>query len=99
MRLLSARPKKTEERRRRRYGFVLTFAGLIGLFFVVRTIPADWEIGPFRIDTSGGDRPRAARLGDAGPHRKCLSVIQRINFAERISFTDAFGQADPDAFG
>ncbi len=53
MRLLSARPKKTEEHRRQRYGFLLFSAGLIGLFFVVRAIPADWEIGPFRIDTSG----------------------------------------------
>src|SRR3982074_1845174 len=60
MRLLPARPKKTEERRRRRYGFWLFFAALIGVFFLVRVIPADWEIGPFRIDTSGNAADQAS---------------------------------------
>ena len=42
-----------EKRRRRRGGFLLFFAALVALFFLVRAIPADWEIGPFKIDASG----------------------------------------------
>ena len=53
MRFLSARATKTDEHGRKRHGFWLASAGLIALFFLVRAIPADWEIGPFRIDTSG----------------------------------------------
>jgi len=45
--------ERPERRRRRRFGFLLFFAGLIAVFFMVRAIPPDWEIGPFRIDVTG----------------------------------------------
>src|ERR1700682_1535 len=84
MRLLPARPKKTEERRRRRYGFVLTFAGLIGLFFVVRTIPADWEIGPFRIDTSSAIGPQASLYLADDPRAPFWLLVPTFNLPPRF---------------
>src|ERR1700682_3903300 len=84
MRLLSARPKKTEERRRRRDGFVLTFAGFIGLFSVSRPTPADWEIGPFRIDTSGAIGPQANLYLADDPRAPFWLLVPTFNLPPRF---------------
>src|ERR1700682_6476274 len=62
MRLFPARPRKTEEHRRRRFGLLLFFGSLLALFFLVRAVPADWEIGPFRIDATGNAADPTASL-------------------------------------
>src|ERR1700694_4368896 len=96
MRLLPARPKKTDERRRRRYGFWLFAAGLIAMFFLVRAVPADWEIGPFRIDANGNAGDPQASLYLADDHRP--PSTQAHAPAERLSDRDAFGGPDTHAY-
>src|SRR5579864_6171326 len=39
-----------DRRRRRRLGIWLLFGGLLLSVAIVRAIPPDWQIGPFRID-------------------------------------------------
>src|ERR1700732_1713709 len=84
MRLLPARPKKTEERRRRRYGFWLFFAGLISLFFLVRAIPADWEIGPFRIGTTRNAADQASLYFADDPRAPFWLLVPTFNLPPRF---------------
>src|ERR1700730_2787336 len=83
MRLLPARPKKTEERRRREV-FWLFFAGLIAIFFLVRAIPADWEIGPFRIDTSGNAADQASLYFADDPRAPFWLLVPTFNLPPRF---------------
>src|SRR5438132_6122553 len=53
---------ETEEKRRRRFGFLLFFFALLLIVIAVRAIPADWEIGPFRIDANGNASDPASSL-------------------------------------
>src|SRR2546423_312914 len=70
--------------RRRRLGFLLFFAGLILVFFVVRAIPADWEIGPFKIDASGSAADAEASLYFAdNPHAPFWRLVPTFNFPPR----------------
>src|SRR5437588_12743074 len=72
-------------RRRRKAGFLLFFAGLIAVFFMVRAIPADWEIGPFRIDASGsaGD-PEASLYFADDPHAPFWLLVPTFNLPPRF---------------
>src|ERR1700682_851212 len=85
MRLLPARPKKMDERRRRRYSFWLFAAGLIAMFFLVRAVPADWEIGPFRIDATGnaGDPQASLYLAD-DPRAPFWLLVPTFNLPPRF---------------
>jgi len=80
-----------DRRRRRRFGFLLFFAALIFVFFVVRAIPADWEIGPFRIDASGSAADSAASIYFSDdPHAPFWLLVPTFNlpprfFAARLS--------------
>src|SRR6202521_3323137 len=99
MRLLPARPKKTEERRRRRYGFWLFFAGLIAIFFLVRAIPADWEIGPFRIDTSGNAAEKASLYFADDPRAPFWLLVPTFNLPPRFFATRPNSSPRPVALG
>src|ERR1700674_4892386 len=99
MRLLPARPKKTEERRRRRYGFWLLFAGLIAIFFLVRAIPADWEIGPFRIDTSGNAAEQASLYFADDPRAPFWLLVPTFNLPPRFFATRPNSSPRPVALG
>src|ERR1700704_899185 len=85
MRLPLARPKKTAQPRPRRYSVLLFSAGLIGIFFLVRAIPADWEIGPFRIGTGGDAANPAAGLYFADdPHSPFWALVPTFNLPPRF---------------
>src|ERR1700686_1551285 len=99
MRLLPARPKKTEERRRRRYGFWLFFAGLISLFFLVRAIPADWEIGPFRIDTPGNAAAQASLYFADDPRAPFWLLVPTFNLPPRFFAARPNSSPRPVALG
>src|SRR5437764_288980 len=74
-----------ERRRRRKFGFLLFFGGLIALFFLVRTIPADWEVGPFRIDASGSAADPAASLYYSDdPHAPFWLLVPTFNLPPRF---------------
>src|ERR1700732_2033513 len=85
MRLLPARPKKTDERRRRRYGFWLFAAGLIAMFFLVRAVPADWEVGRYRTDATGnaGDPQASLYLAD-DPRAPFWLLVPTFNLPPRF---------------
>src|SRR5437870_9018212 len=75
----------TKRRRRRRFGFLLFFAGLILVFFLVRSIPADWEIGPFRIDVSGNAAdPEASLYFADDPHAPFWLLVPTFNLPPRF---------------
>src|SRR5438445_277190 len=86
MRLLSARAKNPEEhRQRRRLGFPLFFGALILLFLLVRAIPADWEIGPFRIDVSGtAADPQASLYFADDPQAPFWLLVPTFNLPARF---------------
>src|ERR1700680_2086775 len=85
MRLFPARPKKTDERRRRRFGLLLFFGSLLALFFLVRAVPADWEIGPFRIDASGNAAdPQASLYFADDPHAPFWLLVPTFNLPSRF---------------
>jgi len=66
-------------------GFLLFFAGFVALFFVVRAIPADWEIGPFKIDASGSAADPAASLYFADdPHAPFWLLVPTFNLPPRF---------------
>src|SRR5205823_10125736 len=72
-------------RRRRKAGFLLFFAGLIAVFFMVRAIPADWEIGPFRIDASGSAAdPEASLYFADDPHAPFWLLVPTFNLPPRF---------------
>src|SRR2546426_198602 len=72
-------------RRRRKAGFLLFFAGLILVFFLVRAIPADWEIGPFRIDVSGNAAdPEASLYFADDPHAPFWLLVPTFNLPPRF---------------
>src|SRR6266550_4800394 len=74
-----------KRRRRRRFGFLLFFAGLILVFFLVRSIPADWEIGPFRIDVSGNAAdPEASLYFADDPHAPFWLLVPTFNLPPRF---------------
>ncbi|TMC26412.1 MAG: hypothetical protein E6J32_12405, partial [Chloroflexi bacterium] len=74
-----------DRRRRRRFGFVLFFGALILVFFLVRAIPADWEIGPFRIDASGNAADTAASLYFSDdPHAPFWLLVPTFNLPPRF---------------
>src|SRR3984893_7371647 len=99
MRLLPARPKKTEERRRRRYGFCLFFAGLIAIFFLVRAIPADWEIGPSPIDTAGNAPDQASLYFADDPRAPFWLLVPTFNLPPRFFATRPNSSPRPVALG
>src|SRR3981081_3620413 len=85
MRLLPVRPNKTAQHRRPRYHFWLLSGGLIALFFLVRAIPADWEIGPFRIGTGGdGVNPAAGLYFADDPHSPFWVLVPTFNLPPRF---------------
>src|SRR6267143_3451455 len=98
MRLLPARQKKTEERRRR-YGFWLFFAALIGVFFLVRVIPADWEIGPFRIETSGNAADQASLYFADDPRAPFWLLVPTFNLPPRFFASRPNASPRPIALG
>src|SRR2546423_8328646 len=74
-----------DRRRRRRLGFFLFFAGLILVFFVVRAIPSDWEIGPFKIDANGSAADAEASLYFADdPHAPFWLLVPTFNLPPRF---------------
>ena len=76
---------ESDRRRRRRFGFLLFFAALIFIFFVVRAIPADWEIGPFRIDASGSAADSAASIYFSDdPHAPFWLLVPTFNLPPRF---------------
>src|SRR6202521_902804 len=99
MRLLPARPKKTEERRRRRYGFWLFFAGLIAIFFLVRAIPADWEIGPFRIAPGGNAAEQPSLYFADDPRAPFWLLVPTFNLPPRFFATRPNSSPRPVALG
>src|SRR5207253_9824866 len=86
MRFPSWRAKSDEDRRRRRrFGFFLFFFGLILVFFLVRTIPSDWEIGPFKIDASGSAAdPEASLYFADDPHAPFWLLVPTFNLPPRF---------------
>ena len=86
MRFPSWRAKSDEDRRRRRrFGFLLFFFGLILVFFLVRTIPSDWEIGPFKIDASGSAAdPEASLYFADDPHAPFWLLVPTFNLPPRF---------------
>src|SRR5438445_10239811 len=86
MRLLSARAKNPEEHgQRRRLGFPLFFGAVILLFLLVRAIPADWEIGPFRIDVSGNAAdPQASLYFADDPQAPFWLLVPTFNLPPRF---------------
>jgi hypothetical protein len=74
-----------DRRRRRRFGFILFFTALILIFFMVRAIPADWEIGPFRIDASGSAADSAASIYFSDdPHAPFWLLVPTFNLPPRF---------------
>ena len=74
-----------DRRRRRRFGFLLFFASLIFVFFAVRAIPADWEVGPFRIDASGSAADSAASIYFSDdPHAPFWLLVPTFNLPPRF---------------
>ena len=87
-------------RRRRRYGFWLFFAGLVAVFFLVRAIPADWEIGPFRIDASGNAADASASLYFADdPRAPFWLLVPTFNLPPRFFAARPNGSSRPVALG
>src|SRR5207237_1655293 len=87
-------------RRRRKAGLLLFFAGLIAVFFMVRAIPADWEIGPFRIDASGsaGD-PEASLYFADDPHAPFWLLVPTFNLPPRFFAARPKPSSQPVALG
>src|SRR5256885_2721893 len=87
-------------RRRRKAGFLLFFAGLIAVFFMVRAIPADWEIGPSRIDASGsaGD-PEASLYFADDPHAPFWLLVPTFNLPPRFFAARPKPSSQPVALG
>src|SRR2546426_5853339 len=75
---------ESDRRRRRKFGFFLFFAGLIVVFFVVRAIPGDWEIGPFRIDATGSAGDSASLYYSADPHAPFWLLVPTFNLPPRF---------------
>src|SRR5467141_975461 len=76
---------ESDRRRRRRFGFLLFFASLIFVFFAVRAIPADWEVGPFRIDASGSAADSAASIYFSDdPHAPFWLLVPTFNLPPRF---------------
>src|SRR5947208_1661416 len=75
---------KSDRRRRRKFGFLLFFAGLIVVFFVVRAIPGDWEIGPFRIDATGSAGDSASLYYSDDPHAPFWLLVPTFNLPPRF---------------
>src|SRR2546425_98394 len=73
-----------DRRRRRRFGFLLFFAGLIPVLFLVRAIPSDWEIGPFRIDVSGSAADTASLYFADDPHAPFWLLVPTFNLPPRF---------------
>src|ERR1700752_585179 len=85
----AAQPTATEppeeRRRRRKLGLWLFFGALIILFFVVRVIPSDWEVGPFRIDASGSAAdPEASLYYADDPHPPFCLLVPTFNLPPRF---------------
>src|SRR5216683_1000042 len=80
------RPSRESDRRRRRgFGFLVFSGALILVFFVVRAIPADWEIGPFRIDATGTAADSAASLYFSDdPHAPFWLLVPTFNLPPRF---------------
>src|ERR1700731_3702806 len=79
------RNDESDRRRRRRFGFLLFVGALILIFFVVRAIPADWEIGPFRIDASGSAADSAASIYFSDdPHAPFWLLVPTFNLPPRF---------------
>src|SRR5438445_12772830 len=77
--------KPEDKRRRRRGGFLLFFAAFVALFFLVRTIPSDWEIGPFKIDASGSAAdPEASLYFADDPHAPFWLLVPTFNLPPRF---------------
>ncbi len=70
MRAHPQRPVSPDDpRRQRRLGRLLFIGGVLAVFFLVRLVPADWEISPFgsRFEGNAGDPQGILYLGD-DPH-------------------------------
>lgn len=99
MRLLSARPKNPDDYGRWRYGFWLFGAGLIALVILVRAIPADWEIGPFRIDANGdAANPSGLYFAD-DPHSPFWALVPTFNLPPRFFAARPNSSSRPVALG
>src|ERR1700704_1796853 len=86
MRVPGLRPATQDrKRRRRRGGFLLFFGAFIALFFAVRAIPADWEIGPFKIDANGSAaNPEASLYFADDPHAPFWLLVPTFNLPPRF---------------
>src|SRR6267143_6538123 len=98
MRPFFARPKKMKVLRLQRYGIWLSSAGLIASVFLVRAIPADWEIGPFRIDISGSaTNPAAGLYFTDDPHSPFWALVPTFNLPPRFFASRPNGSSRPVA--
>src|SRR5260370_40492727 len=77
--------EKPERKRRRRLGFLRFAAGLILVFFLVRAIPGDWEIGPFRIDANGSAGDSLSLYFSDDPHAPFWLLVPTFNLPPRFS--------------